>query len=587
MNKRDIDKDLFYTARSSQGFWRITWAFFAGSVGSWCIAAPPSFAVYTGIVGLAMYSVASGFPLLVLCLFGYQVLKLHPNVVSIGDFAGKRFGPTLKLVVVLIVLFNMGIALTAEYTTVGSLFEDFVGSKAWPIIITIGVVTMAYTCYGGLLISIVTDQVQAIATITFIAILTIYTAVTFRAPLPMPLPNDVNYGYNPWTGYVSWPLGANKFGYSAIFSMPCSLIAATVFSEAMWQKVWASKDKKAMIGGGFLASVLVMIAVFLFGFGGWLAAWAGWVNYNTNGNLFLFQVFNSETSMDALPAWVHEPDMGYPPPYVSAYPDAPPGSVFSYLPYSARLKSWVGLITLLTAVIMSQSAVDSMQNGLTSCLGNHFFPDQNIIFARILVFCINVPVMIVGTRKYKVLQLFLISNMLTTCWFLPLLSGMFDYTRDYVGETGVLFSGSAAILSTIFYSAGRWWYHAGNGHDAFECGSWYAWFGNINYDWDYFLVASGTSVIAMLFWGAMRRVANYLCGLCGVEAPGISGILCYLPGFKFLTGGGLGFDLLAAMGLGRFGAAPSAYAVNDDDKASDVIDPDEKEKKENVAVNPY
>ena len=82
-------------------------------------------------------------------------------------------------------------------------------------------------------------------------------------------------------------------------------------------------------------------------------------------------------------------------------------------------------------------------------------------------------------------------------------------------------------------------------------------------------------------------VANYLCGLCGVEAPGISGILCYLPGFKFLTGGGLGFDLLAAMGLGRFGAAPSAYAVNDDDKASDVIDPDEKEKKENVAVNPY
>lgn len=102
-----MDNDEFFTARRTQGFWRITWAFFAGAVGSWCIAGPPSFAVYTGILGLAMYSVASGFPLLVLCLCGHQVLKLHPDVVSVGDFAGKRFGPTLKLVVVLIVLFNM------------------------------------------------------------------------------------------------------------------------------------------------------------------------------------------------------------------------------------------------------------------------------------------------------------------------------------------------------------------------------------------------------------------------------------------------------------------------------------------------
>ena len=176
--------------------------------------------------------------------------------------------------------------------------------------------------YGGLYISIVTDQVQAIATIVLVTILSIYVAVTFRAPLPKPLPNDKdgNIGYNPWTGYVSFPLGVNFFGYSAIFSMPVSLIAATVFSDAMWQKVWASKDRTSLIGGGFLASVLVMIIVFLFGFGGWLAAWAGYVNFSTNGNLYLFQVFKSETSFDTLPAWVHQPGMDYPPPYMSAYP---------------------------------------------------------------------------------------------------------------------------------------------------------------------------------------------------------------------------------------------------------------------------
>lgn len=107
-HKRDMNTDEFYTARASQGFWRITWAFFACSVGSWCIAAVPAFAVYTGIVGLTMYAIGSGLPALIICLCGAQVLRLHPNVVSIGDFAGKRFGPTVKLVVVLIVLFNMG-----------------------------------------------------------------------------------------------------------------------------------------------------------------------------------------------------------------------------------------------------------------------------------------------------------------------------------------------------------------------------------------------------------------------------------------------------------------------------------------------
>ncbi len=38
--------------------------------------------------------------------------------------------------------------------------------------------------------------------------------------------------------------GTNKPGYSSIFVMPASLFTATVFSEAMWQRAWASSDRK-------------------------------------------------------------------------------------------------------------------------------------------------------------------------------------------------------------------------------------------------------------------------------------------------------------------------------------------------------
>ncbi len=81
---------------------------------------------------------------------------------------------------VLVCLLNMSIAMLAEYTVIGSLFKDFVGSVAYPMIIVVGVLTMIYTAYGGLLISILTDQLQAILTVIFIAILTIFVAATFR-----------------------------------------------------------------------------------------------------------------------------------------------------------------------------------------------------------------------------------------------------------------------------------------------------------------------------------------------------------------------------------------------------------------------
>lgn len=42
----------------------------------------------------------------------------------------------------------------------GDLFENTIGSKRWPIVVIIAVVATLYTAYGGLLISIITDQWQ-------------------------------------------------------------------------------------------------------------------------------------------------------------------------------------------------------------------------------------------------------------------------------------------------------------------------------------------------------------------------------------------------------------------------------------------
>ncbi|GFR42610.1 hypothetical protein Agub_g3541 [Astrephomene gubernaculifera] len=430
---------------------------------------------------------------------------MHPDVCTMPDFVGKRFGPVARTLVTIITLFNMSIAMLAEYITIGLLFKLFVGSVDYPIVIVVGILTMLYTAYGGVYISIITDQAQGILTALFILVLVIYTAVTFRPDsLPKPLPNDTTYE-------TGWPLGANKFGYSAIFSMPCSLMASTVFSEAMWQKVWASTSRRAVVFGGGVGAALITVAVFLFGFGGWLAAWAGYVTWDTDSNLYLFQVFASARDDD---------------------------NAFGA---SVQVRSWVGVISLILAATMNESAIDSLQNGIASVLAQHFFKRQHTAFPRAIVLLVNIPLIVISLQGYRILSLFLMTNMLTTCCFLLVALGLSERLKRFFTESALVFGFAVSMLTVTAYGIGRHWNASDKGWSV-RYGAWYVWYGNVNYDWDYFLVASGWSLIGALMWA----VPSYLLRtVTGVNGPGISGALKRLPGFGFVTGEGFHADLLS------------------------------------------
>ncbi len=54
----------------------------------------------------------------------------------------------------------MSPCMTAEFTAVGDMFAIVIGSIRWPMVVIIGLVSAGYTAYGGLYVSIVTDQVR-------------------------------------------------------------------------------------------------------------------------------------------------------------------------------------------------------------------------------------------------------------------------------------------------------------------------------------------------------------------------------------------------------------------------------------------
>eukprot|EP00951_Prasinocladus_malaysianus_P019930 scaffold162033_cov56-Prasinocladus_malaysianus.AAC.1 len=59
----------FVTARGTANISQIGWSFYASSVGAWVIVTPASYAAFAGWVGMIMYAVACGIPILAIAYF--------------------------------------------------------------------------------------------------------------------------------------------------------------------------------------------------------------------------------------------------------------------------------------------------------------------------------------------------------------------------------------------------------------------------------------------------------------------------------------------------------------------------------------
>lgn len=154
--------------------------------------------------------------------------------------------------------------------------------------------------------------------------------VLCRKPIGFPLPD---------------PLGPVFAGYIAIFTLGISLISSTMFSEAMWQRVWASASRQALYGGASIGCIAVIVLVFLSGFGGWLSLVGGLAGPDTNQNLILMELLNVKTEM-------------------------------------VTVSNWVGVLVVLLALIMNEGAVDSLQNGLAASISAHFLKNAPLAYTR-------------------------------------------------------------------------------------------------------------------------------------------------------------------------------------------------------------
>jgi Na+/proline symporter len=132
-----------------------------------------------------------------------------------------------------------------------------------------------------------------------------------------------------------------------------------------------------------------------------------------------------------------------------------PGSLAFFL-LLEQLPNWVVGIVLVMVVSLSTAAFDSLQSAMVSSASNDLFRNRlNIWLIRGMVVLIMIPVVVVALRATSILQIYLISDLLSAATIPVLCIGLSDrfyWWRGFevvVGGLGGILT--VFIFGTIYY----------------------------------------------------------------------------------------------------------------------------------------
>lgn len=375
---RERDVDDYLVARDSQGALSLGLSFFASGMGAWILFAPPEVGAGVGLVGVVGYAVGAGAPICAFAIIGRRIRRVAPQGQSITGFVRARFGRLFYLYVTGISIAYMAFFLIAELTAVGGVVEIVSALDGRLAIVAVSAVTLAYTAYGGLRASMRTDNWQAwlILGLLFLGVLSI--------AMDLPSASDA------WS--QSGLLGIDRLGIEVAVTLVIAVLAANMFHQGYWQRVWAARDGRSLARGGWLGAMLSLPVVAVVGIVGILAAGSG------------------------------------------AGLDVGPVPFFALL---ASLPDWVVAGMLVLAVSLVASSVDTLENAIASLLVT-VRAGNTLGMARVITVVAMVPAVFVAIQGYSVLRLFLIADLLCAATVVPVLAGLWPAVTQRAALSGSL-----------------------------------------------------------------------------------------------------------------------------------------------------
>ncbi|KAI9715227.1 MAG: hypothetical protein M1828_000925 [Chrysothrix sp. TS-e1954] len=301
-------------------------------------------------------------------------------------------------------LITLFLYMVSELSALQQIINALTGLNGLPAVIVECVVTTVYTSIGGFKISFITDNIQG-----FMVVLLIIIAV-----ITVGVETNIDRTLIPQSGY----LDASLLGWQLIYILPVAVLTNDFFISGFWLRTFASKTDKDLWIGVIIATVAVTIILTLVGATGLLAAWSGAYKLDAdNGDLAFFLL------LEQLPAWV------------------------------------IGIV-LVMVVSLSTAAFDSLQSAMVSTGSNDLFRNKlNIWVIRGCVILIIVPTVVVALRSPDILQIYLISDLVSAALVPVLVVGLWDACYWWTGFE-VVVGGLGGIMTvfifgTIYYGTAK------------------------------------------------------------------------------------------------------------------------------------
>ncbi|KAI9769429.1 MAG: hypothetical protein M1840_004131 [Geoglossum simile] len=364
------------------------------ALGSGILFTYPEISTIAGVQGLVVYALASALPLLVFGFLGPIIRRKAPDGFVLTEWTRQRYGTATALYLSFFTLVTMFLYMVAELSALQQIVNSLTGLNGLPVVIVECAITTIYTSLGGFRVSFITDNIQGVMIVGFVVLGVITVGVKTHIDRSLIGPSHL--------------LEPSLLGWQLIYILPVAILTNDFFLSGFWMRTFASKTDKDLRIGVSIASIIVLIILTLIGSSGLLAAWAG--------------------------VWPGDP------------PQA--GSIALFL-LLRQLPAWVVGIVLIMAVSLSTSAFDSLQSAMVSTASNDLFRNRlGIWWIRAGVVLLIFPVVVVALRSPSILQIFLISDLVSASVVPVLCVGLSDIFYWWQGFEVVV--GGLGGIMTIF-----------------------------------------------------------------------------------------------------------------------------------------
>ncbi|MEM9482315.1 MAG: Na+/proline symporter [Cyanobacteria bacterium P01_F01_bin.116] len=405
--RQHIDLESYMVNRNQVGGWAAIATVTASALGAWILFSPQEAgSAFGGVSAILGYCLGSAGAVALFFVVGPRLRHLMPQGHSLNEYVKQRFGDPMYWLVEAVILFYMFIYLAAELTAIAKALQLVADVPLGLTALVVITAVFVYTTVGGLGTTILTDVVQFVVIVPLLLLCAgvivmalgggeAFSAVAARQPELLSLGN----------------IGGLRFGATLMIA----IVAAEVFNQGNWQRVYACRDSQTVRRAFLGSAAIVLPLIFIAGLLGVLAVPLADVQPDIIGETALFGLL----SQLAMPGWV-----------------------------------LVTIIVLALALVMS--SLDTMLNGMASVFTldlMRLLPDpsaNNVLkVSRVLTVLVGIPAIAIAAQGYSVLYLFFVADLICAAVLFPMLYGL--YSRHLTGLNAFVSSLVGMVAGLLFF----------------------------------------------------------------------------------------------------------------------------------------